>query len=80
MNEQRLSQAPVGPHPGQRVQLVPVGGDILAVLVVQFRHGLHPAPKLLALILRSRRFRQFDGGVLLDQLLNVLIELQGAHL
>ena len=80
MEEQGVLQPPVGAHPGQGVQLVPVGGDVLPVLVVQVGQRLEPPPQLLPLVARVRRFGELGGGVLLDQLLDVLVELQGAHL
>ena len=77
MEQQGVGQPPVRSHPGQGVQLIPVGGDVLPVLVVQIRQGLQTPPQLLALIPRVGRLGQLGGRVLLDQLLDVFIELQG---
>ena len=80
MEDQGVVQPPVGAHPGQRVQLLPVGGDILAVLVVGVSHGLETLPHLLALVPLTRGLAELGGGIALHQLLDILTQLQGAHL
>ena len=80
MEQQGVGQSPVRPHPGQGVQLIPVGGDVLPVLVIQIRQGLQTPPQLLALIPRVGRLGQFGGRIFLDQFLDKLPQLQGAHL
>ena len=61
MEQQGVGQPPVRSHPGQGVQLIPVGGDVLPVLVVQIRQGLQAPPQLLALIPRVGRLGQLGG-------------------
>ena len=77
---QGLAQAAIRPHPGQGVQLLPVGGEILAVLVVGIGQRLHAPPHLLALVALGGGLGELGGGVHLDQVLNVVRQLLGAHL
>ena len=80
MEQQGVGQPPVRPHPSQGVQLIPVGGDVLPVLVVQIRQGLQAPPQFFTLIPRVGRLGHLGGRVLLHQLLDKFPQLQGAHL
>ena len=77
---QGLAQAAVGAYPGQGVQLLPVGGEILAVLVVGIGQRLQAPPHLLALVALGGGLGELGGGVHLDQVLNVVRQFLGAHL
>ena len=80
VEQKGVLQPAVRPDPGQRIQLLPLRRDVLPVLVVLVGQRLHPPPQLLPLVRPLLRLGQLGGGVLLNQLLQICLQLLGAHL